>query len=173
MDCDLKLHIDFYSTALLGYSFIDMQFEIEEERANKINQSNFRSEVIQYIKKFFGKDELNFVAVDGSNDKHQSAEFLSFYGGAYGARGTLKLSENPPVIEYKRWEIERDVTMVAFVPIPYSQLGQIIDQNAEESFSITDKDAIDITHLDGPMMQLAEIFLAYNSATSSLTKVRF
>jgi len=134
----------------------------------KINQSNFRSEVIQHIKKFFGKDELNFVAVDGSNDKHQSAEFLSFYGGAYGARGTLKLSENPPVIEYKRWEIERDVTMVAFVPIPYSQLGQIIDQNAKESFSITDKDAIDITHLDGPMMQLAEIFLAYNSATSSL-----
>ena len=40
----------------------------------KINQSNFRSEVIQHIKKFFGKDELNFVAVDGSNDKHQSAE---------------------------------------------------------------------------------------------------
>ena len=111
---------------------------------------------------------MNFVAVDGSNDKHQSAEFLSFYGGAYGARGTLKLSENPPVIEYKRWEIERDVTMVAFVPIPYSQLGQIIDQNTKESFSITDNDAIDITHLDSPMMQLAEIFLAYNSATSSL-----
>ena len=74
----------------------------------RIHDSGFRSEVIQEIKDFFhGKDELNFVAVDGSNDKHQSAEFLSFYGGAYGARGTLKLSENPPVIEYKRWEIEQ------------------------------------------------------------------
>lgn len=135
----------------------------------KINQSNFRSEVIQHIKKMFGKDELSFVAVDGSNDRHQSAEFLSFYGGAYGAKGTLNLSENPPMIKYKKWEVEKDVTMVAFVPIPYSQLGQIIDQNSKERFTVTDKDAIDITHLDGPMMQLAEIFLAYNSATSSRT----
>ena len=134
----------------------------------KINQSDFRTEVIQKIKEFFGKDELSFVAVDGSNDKHQSAEFLSFYGGAYGARGILNLSENPPEIKYKKWEVERDVTMVAFVPIPYSQLGQIIDPTTKENFMVTDNDAIDITHLDGPMMQLAEIFLAYNSATSSL-----
>ena len=40
MDCDLKLHIDFYSTALLGYSFLDVQFEIEEEMANKIHPGN-------------------------------------------------------------------------------------------------------------------------------------
>ncbi len=41
LDCDLKLLIDFYSTALLGYSFIDIQFEIEEEMVNKIHQANF------------------------------------------------------------------------------------------------------------------------------------
>ena len=40
VDCDLKLHIDFYSTALLGYSFLDVQFEIEEEMANKIYPAN-------------------------------------------------------------------------------------------------------------------------------------
>ena len=41
VDCDLKLHIDFYSTALLGYSFIDIQFEIDESMANTIHQANF------------------------------------------------------------------------------------------------------------------------------------
>ena len=40
VDCDLKLHIDFYSTALLGYAFLDVQFEIEEEMANKIHPGN-------------------------------------------------------------------------------------------------------------------------------------
>ena len=40
VDCDLKLHIDFYSTTLLGYSFLDVQFEIEEEMANKMHPAN-------------------------------------------------------------------------------------------------------------------------------------
>jgi len=40
VDCDLKLHIDFYSTTLLGYSFLDVQFEIEEGMANKMHSAN-------------------------------------------------------------------------------------------------------------------------------------
>ena len=40
VDCDLELHIDYYSTALFGYSFIDVQFDIDESMANKIQQAN-------------------------------------------------------------------------------------------------------------------------------------
>jgi len=133
----------------------------------KQNDPNFKSEIINHIKQFFLKDELSFLAIDGSNDKHKSAEFLSFYGGAYGAKGTLSLSDNPPKIKYKKWDISKDVTMVAFVPIPYSQLGQIINKDAPETFVVTDKDAIDISSLDLPMMQLAEIFLACDSISQS------
>tara|TARA_B110000116_G_C16792271_1_gene564483 strand:+ start:24 stop:1499 length:1476 start_codon:yes stop_codon:yes gene_type:complete len=54
VDCDLKLHIDFYSTALLGYSFIDIQFEIDEEMANKIHSGNI---ILKSKMLFNGKEQ--------------------------------------------------------------------------------------------------------------------
>ena len=61
VDCDLKLHIDFYSTALLGYSFIDMQFEIEEKIVNKIHPGNF---ILKSKMLFNGKEQTvsNIIA---------------------------------------------------------------------------------------------------------------
>ena len=54
VDCDLKLHIDFYSTALLGYSFIDIQFEIDEETVNKIHSGSF---ILKSKMLFNGKEQ--------------------------------------------------------------------------------------------------------------------
>jgi len=38
---DIPLQIDFCSTALFGYSFLDMQFEISEEMVTDLSQVNF------------------------------------------------------------------------------------------------------------------------------------
>ena len=135
----------------------------------------FQSSVIEEIERFFGKRDLNFVAVDGSCYKHSSSDFISFYGGAYGAKGTLSLSKMPPRIEYKRWEIEKDVSMVAFVPIPYSRILEVEPHPVDDGdpsrvrneFAVSESDKIELTSIHLPIMQLAEIFLAYNSATSS------
>jgi hypothetical protein len=124
-------------------------------------------QVTEAIRSFFGGDEINFVAVDGSCDKHESAEFVSFYGGAYGSKGTLSLSKAPPKIEYKKWEIEKDVSMVAFVPIAYSQIDEVTDSVYQEKF-LSDSQKIDLANIHLRIMQLAEVFLAYNTATSSL-----
>lgn len=133
----------------------------------KFTSDEYRKAVIEQISNFFGKTELNFIAVDGSCDKHNANEFVSFYGGAYGAKGTLELSENPAKITYKKWEIEKDVSMVAFVPVPYSRLSEVSDSEQQETFLMKDWDKIDISGIHLPIMQLAEIFLAYNSAISS------
>ena len=129
----------------------------------------FIDQVTAKIHDFFGKDSLNFVAIDGSCDKHNSNEFISFYGGAYGSRGTLTLAQSPPIIDYKKWEIDKDVSMVAFVPVPYSQLVEISDPLYEEQFLMTEEEKINLTNIHLQIMQLAEVFLAYNTATSSLT----
>ncbi|MYB46959.1 MAG: MarR family transcriptional regulator [Cenarchaeum sp. SB0662_bin_33] len=136
---------------------------------SRLENDTFRDGIIDEINRFFGKYDLNFIAVDGSCHKHNSSEFISFYGGAYGAKGMLRLSEDPPKIEYKRWEIEKDVSMVAFVPIPYSQISEVEvdDEDHEETFAISESDKIELTSIHLPIMQLAEVFLAYNSATSS------
>ena len=98
----------------------------------------------------------------------KGSEFISFYGGAYGARGALYLSQSPPKIEYKRWELDKDVSMVAFVPIPFSQLNEVTDPNYEERFLLSEVEKVDLASIHLQIMQLAEVFLAYNTATSSL-----
>lgn len=158
----------------------------------KFDDREYRSGIIEEAERFFGKRELNFVAVDGSCHKHSSNEYISFYGGAYGAKGILSLSESDATVEYRRWEIEKDVSMVAFVPIPYSRLSEVEDAEASEprfiqekaaplegsqdtrgakppdhQFTTSESDRIELTSMHLPMMQLAEVFLAYNSATSS------
>lgn len=136
---------------------------------SRFEDEGYRRSVIDEISRFFGKTDLHFIAVDGSCDKHDSSEFISFYGGAYGAKGTLRLSEVPPKIEYKRWEIEKDVSMVAFIPVPYSQISQVEAESKpdQDIFAVSQSDKIQMTSIHLPVMQLAEVFLAYNAATSS------
>lgn len=134
----------------------------------KVKSQAFVEQVTDKIRGFFGKDVINFVAIDGSCDKHNANEFISFYGGAYGSRGTLSLSHSPPRIEYKRWELDKDVSMVAFVPVPYSQLVEVTDSSYKERFLLTDDDSVDLASIHLQIMKLAEVFLAYNTATSSL-----
>ena len=135
---------------------------------DRFTDEAFRKGVLDEIERFFGKSDLNFVAVDGSCHKHSSSEFISFYGGAYGAKGSPLLSESPPKIEYKRWEIEKDVSMVAFIPIPYSRIAEVEPKyENEEMFAVSESDKIELSSIHLPIMQLAEIFLAYNTATSS------
>ena len=133
----------------------------------RLRDKAFMDMITDEVERFFGKRELNFIAVDGSCHKHNSSEFISFYGGAYGAKGVLSLSEGGAMVEYKRWEIEKDVSMVAFVPIPYSRIMDVNDDDKANMFAISESDKIELTSMHLPMMQLAEVFLAYNSATSS------
>ena len=135
-----------------------------------LKSKDFVNRMTEEVEEFFGKRELNFVAVDGSCHKHSSGEFISFYGGAYGAKGMLSLTGGSATVEYKRWEIEKDVSMVAFVPIPYSRILEVDESNENNPrnvFATSESDKIELTSIHLPMMQLAEIFLAYNSATSS------
>lgn len=170
-----KFYDDFFKDLI-----VSMGENLPKERVDMIKDE---------IERFFGKRELNFIAVDGSCDKRASGEFISFYGGAYGSKGVLRLSEGKATVEYKRWEIEKDVSMVAFVPIPYSRIQEVRnddirkkdsdsrekddstkeedDDSAVNIFAVSESDKIELTSMHLPVMQLAEVFLAYNSATSS------
>ncbi|MDA7990510.1 MAG: hypothetical protein MPK30_05370 [Gammaproteobacteria bacterium] len=140
----------------------------------KLESKDFVDMITDEIERFFGKRDLSFIAVDGSCDKHTSGEFISFYGGAYGAKGVLSLSKDRASVEYRRWEIDKDVSMVAFVPIPYSRIHEVDHGGSEEEggsprniFAASESDKLVLTSMHLPIMQLAEVFLAYNSATSS------
>jgi len=119
----------------------------------------YKSSLIkESIRELFGTDEIRFVAIDGSSFKEEFSEFIVFYGGAYAVRGSLKLREEPIKIEYEKWDIKYDKSIVAYIPVPYLSLDM---EEGDDMFFYTDKDKIDHLSIHNQLMQLAEIYLAY------------
>lgn len=126
-----------------------------------------RKILTQKIKRYFQQDTIDFVAIDGTCIKRPFSDFITFFGGAYGAKGQLILTEDPPKIKYKKWSLSKDVSMVAWVPVPFAQLSDITDPKYEEDFVLSDQEKVNLASIHTLLMQLAEIFLAYNIASSS------
>ncbi len=128
-----------------------------------------RLEIKRLAENFFETSEISFVAIDASCHKEESANFISFYGGAYGSKGTISFSEPGGKIRYQRWELNRDVSMVAFVPIPPDVMHGVTEQDEANETPIfrSDSEIAQVSSLHTKIMQLAEIYLAYDLAKSS------
>lgn len=98
--------------------------------ATDFNNQIKRLEIKNLAESFFETSDISFAAIDGSCHKQESANFISFYGGAYGSKGTISFSDPAGKIKYNRWELNKDVSMVAFVPIPPDVMHGIIDDES-------------------------------------------
>lgn len=127
-----------------------------------------RLEIKNLAEKFFGSSEIQFIAIDASCEKRQSNNFISFYGGAYGSKGKVSLDEPAGKIRYQRWEMNKDVSMVAFVPLPPDVMQINLDTEENESITVmSDFEIAQVSSLHTKIMQLAEVYLAYSVANAS------
>lgn len=120
------------------------------------------------IRDFFGRDEVHFVAIDGTCKAEETTQFLLFYAGAYGARGSLDLKGTPPTLRYHKWSLEQDVSVVAQIPIPYAELEDVLEEE-RDPFAVSDLEKTNLAGLHTLLMQLSEVYLAYDTVTSSRT----
>ncbi len=122
------------------------------------------------IKRFFGSDEVKFAAIDGTSYKEQFQDYMVFFGAAYAVRGSIGLGIGYPSTRYERWSTEQDVSMVAYIPIPFAELGS----SAEDQFVIeSDTANISLNNIHNQLMQLAEVFLLYDLVSSSSSRPKF
>lgn len=134
----------------------------------KFNNTNTNRLIKRQIERFFQSTEIDFVAIDGTCRKNPANDFILFFAGSYGAKGRISIEGDPPKIRYEKWELNRDVTMMAQVPVPMAEMSDMSSDDARETFMVTDSDRINLSSIHVSLMQLAEIFLAYNVASSSL-----
>lgn len=118
------------------------------------------------IERSTGTNTLQFIAVDGTCKKEVFSDLITFFGGAYGAKGEVSLTDGQHRIRYKRWSLDHDVSMVAWVPVPFARLEEVAPAQGEQ-FLVTEEERINLSSVHIQVMQLAEIFLAYNTILSS------
>jgi len=132
----------------------------------EFSDPDFRSTKLrQWIEVFFGTTEVPFVAIDGSSHIEVGDRFISIYGGAYGSRGTVAVTGDGGRLKYKRWELSRDVSMVAFIPIPPEAGEAVVDAPPEVeagSPAMSDREVAEFATMHNRVMQLAEVYLAYS-----------
>ena len=133
---------------------------------NRFLSQRGRDRLQEEIERVLGTRRLQFIAIDGTCRREQFSDMLTFFGGAYGARGELDLDAGDHRVRYRRWSLDQDVSMVAWVPIPYARLEELQVQG--EQFLATNEDEANIAIVHTQIMQLAEVFLAINAITASV-----
>ncbi len=132
----------------------------------RFRDERFRGRLQDRIERAIGTNNLQFIAIDGTCRRELFTDLITFFGGAYGARGEVTLTGGKHQIRYKRWSLDHDVSMVAWVPVPFARLEEVTAGRGEE-FLVTEEERINLSSVHFQVMQLAEIFLAYNAVRSS------
>jgi hypothetical protein len=147
----IKFHNDFFKKLIKPYK------TLVEDPAG-------RRRSMRLIERIFGTNEIKFAAVDGTMYKDILEDYMVFFGASYAVRGDISFRGDPPIIKYQRWTSEQDVSMVAYVPVPFAELGDIL---TEQFVLSADHEKINLTNIHTQIMQLAEVFLLYDLASNA------
>jgi len=125
------------------------------------------NQIMTKIEDYFQRRDINFVAIDGTCSKDPFNDFMVFFAAAYGVKGCIHIETQPPKLRYEKWSMDQDVSLVAYVPIPYAEAGDITDAGYQEEFIVDDNSKINLSSIHTRLMQLSEIYLAHQMAKSS------
>jgi hypothetical protein len=126
------------------------------------------NQIITRIQQNFQRRDIYFVAIDGTCSRDPFNDFMVFFAAAYGVKGCIHIEPQPSRLRYERWSMDQDVSLVAYVPVPYAEAGDITDAGYQEDFVVDDTSKINLSSIHSRLMQLAEIYLAYQMAQSSI-----
>lgn len=135
--------------------------------AQKFHSESYRRRLRELAERILDTDKIDFVAIDGTCAKDAFQDFVVFFGGAYGAKGSVRLKNDPPVVQYERWDMSRDVSLVAYVPVPFASIEDVTSADVQETFVVSDNERVNLTNIHTSLMQLAEVYLAYSVASAS------
>lgn len=132
------------------------------------SNAHLLNQIITRIEQYFQRRDIYFVAIDGTCSRDPFNDFMVFFAAAYGVKGCIHIEPQPPRLRYERWPIDQDVSLVAYVPVPYAEAEDITDAGYQEDFIVDDTNKINLSSIHSRLMQLSEIYLAYQMARSSI-----
>jgi hypothetical protein len=132
------------------------------------------SQAYEYSKKFFGKNSINFVAIDGTEYAKQFFDMVIFYAGASSCFGSINLDKTTAKVEYNDKFLGKGNDVSSCVPIFISKIPEIdhtlygSNPNKKQKTinMLTEESILDNTNISKSLMTFSEFFLAYRLASA-------
>jgi hypothetical protein len=109
--------------------------------------------------KFFGRDQVEFVAIDGTDSADQQLDLLVFYVGAFGYSGKIRFV-NGQIEVSSAQPLSEDLSVSAAIPLSEDDASQVFGQRTESGVEV------DPERLPSAIMHLAEYYLAFKATMS-------
>ena len=137
-------------------------------------------EACQTARKLFGKDKVNFVAIDGTEYSKQLFDMVVFFAGSYSCEGSIDFSDNGLRVSYKDRFMDQGRDVSSCVPIYVNKIPEI-DQTFSDLKAgeinvmkpLTEEMILDNTNIANSLMTFSEFYLAYRFAKSGSPDIIF
>jgi len=107
-------------------------------------------------KKFFGRDEVEFVAIDGTDSADQQLDLLVFYVGAFAYSGKIRFLDGKIAVDPPR-PLGDELSVSAAIPLSEEDAAQVFGQRTQSGIEV------DSERLPTALMHLSEYYLAYRA----------
>jgi hypothetical protein len=105
-------------------------------------------------KKLFGKCNIEFLAIDGTQSQDQALDMFIFYAGAFGYSGKLDFTDNKGCCYNEPSEVEGTMNISAAIPLHEEDAASVVGKKTEEGIEV------DTGRLPPSLMHLAEYYVA-------------
>lgn len=105
-------------------------------------------------KNLFGKYNVPFLAIDGTQSQDQAFDMLVFYAGAFGYLGKLDFTDNKGCCYNEPSEVEGTLNTSAAIPLHEEDVASVAGKKTEGGVEL------DTGRLPSSLMHLAEYYMA-------------
>jgi hypothetical protein len=113
-------------------------------------------------RKFFGAEEVPYVAIDGTQGMDQHLDLLVFYVGAFGYSGTLRFHGDKVEVGDPSPMRRSTAAVSASIPLSEEDAATVFGQRTESGTEVE----VDSERLPSAVMHLAEYYIAVRSLGS-------
>lgn len=113
-------------------------------------------------RRFFGADEVRYVAVDGTFSVDQHLDLLVFYVGAFGYSGTLRFEADEIEVGDPFPMNQSSAAVSASIPLSEEDAATVFGQRTESGVEVD----VESERLPNAVMHLAEYYIALKAVSS-------
>jgi len=113
-------------------------------------------------RKFFGREEVRYIAIDGTCSVDQHLDLLVFYVGAFGYSGTLRFEDDDIEVGDPSPMSQSSAAVSASIPLSEEDAATVFGQRTESGTEVD----VESERLPNAVMHLAEYYIALKAVTS-------